>query len=131
MRRVALLLAVVATSMGLFGACKRQEQDASVATRVDLTFEPSPPTTGNAEVTLKIADEEGNPLDVTGLQVEGNMNHAGMKPSFAKVSRSAPGTYKGTLDFTMGGDWFVLVTGKLPDGRRLEEKIDVPGVEAP
>jgi hypothetical protein len=28
----------------------------------------------------------------------------------------------------MGGDWFVIVRGELPDGRALEQVVDVPGV---
>jgi hypothetical protein len=57
------------------------------------------------------------------------MNHAGMVPEFAQAREMAPGRYQGDLEFTMGGDWFILVRAKLPDGRALERKIDVPGVD--
>ena len=30
----------------------------------------------------------------------------------------------------MGGDWFILVRAELPDGRSMERKVDVPGVDA-
>jgi hypothetical protein len=30
----------------------------------------------------------------------------------------------------MGGDWFILVNAKLPDGKSVERRIDVPGVKA-
>jgi hypothetical protein len=30
----------------------------------------------------------------------------------------------------MGGDWFVLVSARLADGRQLKRKVDVPGVKS-
>jgi hypothetical protein len=30
----------------------------------------------------------------------------------------------------MAGDWFILVRATLPDGRKLERQVDVPGVQA-
>jgi hypothetical protein len=64
------------------------------------------------------------------VRVEGNMNHAGMRPSFADLHETEPGRYTGTLRFTMGGDWFLLVQATLPDGNQVEQKIDVPGVRS-
>ncbi len=99
------------------------------AVQVEMTLQPSPPVVGDANVLLRLIDAEGKPLEGAEVQVEGNMNHAGMKPSFAEVSEIAPGEYAGTLDFTMAGDWFVLVTATTPDGEVVERKIDVPGVQ--
>lgn len=98
--------------------------------RVNLAFEPSPPQTGDVNVELTLAEPGGAPVAGADVRLEGNMNHAGMKPSFADLDEVEPGRYAGTLDFTMGGDWFVLVTAKTPDGKSVEEKIDVPGVKA-
>lgn len=98
--------------------------------QVDLTLSPSPPVVGEAEVELKLSDAEGKPLKGADIRLEGNMNHAGMKPSFADLTEVEPGRYQGTLDFTMGGDWFVLVTAKTQDGKTVERKIDVPGVKS-
>jgi hypothetical protein len=58
------------------------------------------------------------------------MNHAGMRPVFADAKEVEPGKYEATLELTMGGDWFVLITGTLPDGRKLHRKVDVPGVKS-
>ena len=44
-------------------------------------------------------------------------------------SETAPGRYQADLEFTMGGDWFILVRAELLDGRSMERKIDVPGVD--
>ena len=57
------------------------------------------------------------------------MNHAGMVPVFADAVEIAPGRYRADLEFTMSGDWFILVRADLPDGRSMERKIDVPGVD--
>ncbi len=67
----------------------------------------------------------------TRVAIEGNMNHAGMKPSFAELTERGAGVYDGDLEFTMGGDWFILVTATLPDGSQLERKVDVKGVAVP
>ena len=53
-----------------------------------------------------------------------------MKPVFADATETEPGRYEATLELSMGGDWFVLITGKLADGRPLKEKVDVPGVKS-
>lgn len=109
--------------------CLQQASNAADV-QVDLTLDPSPPVVGDAEVSLKLTDSSGAPLKGADLRVEGNMNHAGMKPSFADLEEVEPGSYAGTLKFTMGGDWFLLVTGKTLDGKNVDAKIDVPGVKA-
>jgi hypothetical protein len=98
--------------------------------RVNLTLHPSPPQVGSADVTVTLADAQDKPLEKAKVRLEGNMNHAGMVPTFADLEEIEPGTYRGTLQFTMGGDWFILATVTLPDGQRMERKIDVPGVQA-
>jgi hypothetical protein len=98
--------------------------------RVDMTLNPSPPLVGNADVSLKLVDTNAFPVKGATVQVEGNMNHAGMKPSFADLREVEPGRYLGTLEFTMGGDWFILVTAKTPDGKMVARKIDVLGVKS-
>jgi hypothetical protein len=98
--------------------------------RVELTLHPSPPQVGSADATVALADAQGAPLENASVRLEGNMNHAGMVPTFADLDETAPGTYTGTLQFTMGGDWFILATVTLPEGQRIQRKIDVPGVQA-
>ncbi len=98
--------------------------------KTELTLDPSPPVVGNNHLTLKLTDANGAPLEGAMVKVEGNMNHAGMTPSFADLKETKPGDYEGTLKFTMGGDWFLLVSAETPDGEVVERKIDVPGVKA-
>jgi hypothetical protein len=100
------------------------DRDLSVA----LALDPSPPEVGEANVSLTLSTAGGQPIEGATVRLEGNMNHAGMKPTFADLNESDPGNYTGTLRFTMGGDWFIVVTASTPDGRRLEKTIDVRGV---
>ncbi len=122
-----LLVALLAFSSG----CRPKSGAADAAVRVDLVFAHPPPTTGNNDFTLSLADDRGNAIAATQLEVEGDMNHAGMKPSFARVQETAPGRYTGTIEFTMGGDWILLVSGDLPDHSRFRQKVNVPGVATP
>lgn len=116
-------------SLLVAAGCRRQASDAADV-EVDLTLAPSPPMVGDADISLKIIDASGQPLKGADVRVEGNMNHAGMKPSFADLKEVEPGRYAGTLEFTMGGDWFLLINAKTPDGKTVDRKIDVKGVKA-
>jgi hypothetical protein len=95
----------------------------------DLIIEPQPPQLGPAVITVTLHDAKGEPIGGAAVELEGNMNHAGMVPVFADAMEVAPGRYQADLEFTMGGDWFILVRADLPDGRSMERKIDVPGVD--
>lgn len=120
---------VVCSSACLAGAgCKREAKAGAGAGQVELTLDPSPPVVGDSRVTVTISDAEGDALRGATVRLEGNMNHAGMRPSFADLEESGEGRYVGTLDFTMAGDWYVVVTAKLADGGKVEQIIDVPGV---
>jgi hypothetical protein len=74
-------------------------------------------------------DATGELIENAELELEANMSHAGMVPVFASGREVAPGKYEASLEFTMGGDWFILVHAELPDGRSLERTIDLPGVD--
>jgi YtkA-like len=119
----------VALAAGLAVGCQSGSQTTADADVV-LQIQPDPPHVGPADVVLTLNDAAGAPLSGAEIQLEGDMNHAGMQPVFADLEETEPGRYAGSLNFTMGGDWFILVTGTLADGRRVEDKIDVPGVKS-
>jgi len=123
--RVAALALLL--SAGLVPACARGEAPAP-AVRVECRVLPQPPRVGPATVEVRLADAAGAPVRGATVGVEGNMNHAGMVPSIATTREVAPGCYEGALEFTMGGDWFLLIDVRLADGAHFEEKVDVPGV---
>ena len=110
-------------------SCGRGGKDLSDVA-VELVIEPAPPQIGPATLTVTLREPSGQPISGAVVEVEGNMSHAGMVPVFAQASEVAPGRYQAGLEFTMGGDWFILVRADLPDGRSMEHKVDVPGVDA-
>lgn len=113
----------------LLAGCGRGSKDLPDV-NVTLEIEPSPPQLGLASITVALHDASGLPISGAQVELEGNMNHAGMVPVFAEASEVAPGRYRAGMEFTMGGDWFILVRADLPDGRSMERKVDVPGVDA-
>jgi len=56
------------------------------------------------------------------------MSHPGMAPAFAEAKEGEPGQYQGSVEFAMAGDWVVLIHVTLPDGRKLERKVNVANV---
>lgn len=125
-----LLLAAVACAGALLGvACRLTEPTPDA--RVETEVSPDPPRVGPVTVNLKVTDFLTSKLaSGARVQLEGNMTHAGMTPIFAGATELEPGRYRGTLELTMGGDWVVLVHIALPDGRRVERRVDVKGVRA-
>lgn len=113
----------------LLAGCGRGAEDLPDVS-VDLAIEPQPPQIGMATITVALADAGGQTIENAEVELEGNMSHAGMVPVFAQALEIAPGRYQAEMEFTMGGDWFILVRAKLPDGRSMERQVDVPGVDA-
>jgi hypothetical protein len=109
-------------------SCGRGAKDLSDV-GVDLSIEPQPPQLGQAVITVALSDATGQPISGASVELEGNMSHAGMVPVFATASEVTPGEYRAELEFTMGGDWFILVRADLPDGRSMERMVEVPGVD--
>ena len=116
MRRWLPLLALLAAC----GPAVERARDVDV----QLSFAPAPHV-GDTTCTVTLAGPGGAPLVGATLEVEGNMNHAGMVPVFGDATETAPGVYQAPLEFTMGGDWFVIVRADLADGRSLEEVVDM------
>ena len=97
--------------------------------RVELRVEPQPARQGPSTVTVGLTGTDGRPLTGASVRLEGNMSHAGMVPVFAEAKETEPGRYRAPLEFTMGGDWFIIVTATWPDGRKLERQVPVLGVK--
>jgi hypothetical protein len=121
---VLLLLVTLALT-----ACQ-QAEDNLPDVSVDLAISPDPPQVGPATVTVTLHDADGEPIGGAEMKLEGTMTHAGMVPVFADATETEPGQYEATLEFTMGGDWIIIVRATLPDGRSLEREFDVRGVKS-
>ncbi|MBE7551027.1 MAG: FixH family protein [Anaerolineales bacterium] len=109
--------------------CRRAGQNDLADIGVNVAVNPNPPQVGQAAVTVTLSEADGQPITGAKVELEGNMTHAGMAPTLAQPSEVSPGRYEAPLDFTMAGDWFILVRATLPDGRKLERQVDVPGVK--
>ncbi|MCA9002753.1 MAG: FixH family protein, partial [Planctomycetes bacterium] len=88
----------------------------------------NPPHVGTVECTVTLTNANGTPARCTDIELEGNMNHAGMVPVFTSAEPRGEGTYVASMDFTMGGDWLIFVRGQSEEGHSFEIVKDVPGV---
>jgi hypothetical protein len=125
--RLALLLVVASLSQG---GCSRGERTARPDPRIDFTWtlRPAPAVVGPAALTLSLRAPSGGRIAGARVRIEGHMTHAGMAPVLAAAAERAPGVYEATFAFTMEGDWVLLVSVDLPDGARVERRIDVANV---
>jgi hypothetical protein len=73
-------------------------------------------------VTVTVRDASGQPVDAATLQIQALMAHPGMAPVIEPARGRGHGVYAARLQFTMAGDWDVLVIGQLPDGRRVRQR---------
>jgi len=125
---VVLLLASALTGGSV--ACRR-EADPSNNIRVSWALDPSPPVSGAPMVvTLTLRDSAQRPVVGAHLRLEGVMSHPGMAPVSAMLMERGDGRYDAQMQFTMAGDWTLLVTGELPGGAPLKKQIDIAGVRA-
>jgi hypothetical protein len=83
---------------------------------------------GPATLTVTVRDRTGVPVTNAAVRLEGHMSHPGMAPVLADGVQRKPGVYEVPFAFTMQGDWVLLVTATLPDGRRTERRVDVANV---
>ena len=124
------LTAMACAAAVLAGGC-REPAKATPDVLVEHELSPRPPRVGPAVFDLKIMDAvSSKPFRGARVRLEGNMTHAGMSPVFAEASEAEPGNYRATLEFTMAGDWVIIVHVALPDGRKVERQFDVKGVRA-
>lgn len=121
---LSLLLAVL-------GACSAGTDDSDGVSAI-FRLDPPAPVVGTAALEVRLVDAGGEPLGGADVEIEANMNHAGMTPTFADLveSDARSGLYVGDVELTMGGDWFLLMTARLADGQLIERKLDLPGVRA-
>jgi hypothetical protein len=110
-------------------ACRSSDDDADIS--VELAVTPDPPLMGEATIVITLSDKDGQPVTGAEMELEGTMTHAGMVPVFAQAAEKEPGRYEAELEFTMGGDWVIIVRADLADGTKLEKEIDLPGVKRP
>ena len=134
-RRV--LTAVVIFACSLATACAApgcdvhsdRQPESSGAINVSWTLDPSPPFAATPTVVrLTLRDRDQKPVTGARLRLEGLMSHPGMAPVTTAVTERGNGEYEAPLQFTMAGDWILLVTGELPGGGQIKKQIEINGV---
>ena len=128
---VAILLCSLATGCAASGCDVHwdRERESNGAISVSWTLDPSPPLAGTPTVVrLTLRDRDQKPVTGARLRLEGLMSHPGMAPVTAAVTERGNGEYEAPLQFTMAGDWILLVTGELPGGGQIKNQIEINGV---
>ncbi len=109
-------------------SCAKSALQRSI-TVSDKQVTPQPPQAGPITVNFKLANAS-EPLTGAHITLEADMTHAGMAPAFGEAHEVSPGQYQGLVTLNMGGDWVVLMHITLPDGKKVEEQMNVPGVQS-
>lgn len=123
---------IVAVACGMLGAACRRAPSVVNDVRVEWKITPSPPIAGGATLAeLMLRDSARRPVRGARLRVEGHMSHPGMAPVMATAAERDDGVYEVRLPLTMRGAWILVVTGELPDGRRINHRIDVTSTGPP
>lgn len=94
----------------------------------ECVTDPSPATVGPVSVTCSLRTDEGEPIQGQTLNLEASMTHPGMRPELATMDEVDAGVYQADIEFTMAGDWYLLLTGETAEGEFIEETIYVTGV---
>lgn len=125
MKRFILVASVL---LALSAGCGRMQPAGSAPQdgfTVTLAAQPATPVVGEGTLVVSLRDPAGQPVTGARLQVEGNMNHAGMKPSFGTVRAAEGGQYTVVIPWTMAGDWYVDVKATLADGRSIARRFPI------
>ena len=134
--RVARLAAALGGALliaaAIEGACTRTPvaEDTS-AVRVLTHLMPPQPTVGPATLSISLSGATAAMLGRAEVGVVAHMTHPGMTPVVATVTANGPDVYDAVVDFTMAGDWMLIATVRLPDGRRLESRVPVKVLPRP
>lgn len=128
-RKIAVM-SVLALLMVITSGCRESAQatptPAEDGVNIQLTWQPNPPLVGEASLQVVITDANGQAVQGASVDVRGDMNHAGMTPVIREdLLTDANGLVEIPFEWTMGGDWFVVVTATLPDGTTAERRFDL------
>jgi hypothetical protein len=101
---------------------------ATTAATLSWTLTPQSAAVGPAALTMTLRDRAGRAVTGARLRLEGHMTHPGMTPVVADAVERTPGVYVASFTFSMPGDWVLVVSATLPDGGRIEQRIEVANV---
>lgn len=117
---------LVLTVCLIAASCTRPARDLTF----EWTFTPAPVSVGSARLQLRVLDAARQPVRGAQLKIEAQMSHPGMAPLVVIATERGDGLYEAELQFSMGGDWILVVEGSLSNGARVHHRIDVPNVRS-
>ena len=119
--RLLSLAILLLTGLATAG-CSRVSQEAQHnQLQIELIEPLFPPAIGKDTLNIRLFDEKDNPINDATIAVKADMTHAGMVPILGNATEGDKGLYKVPFEWTMGGDWVVVVQATLPDGTVAEE----------
>lgn len=124
MRLVVSMLAVVTL---ILAGCGQPQAISNEDGAVQIALQP---LTDEEKLVVILTDTDGTPITDAMVEVEGNMNHAGMIPVLADpvaddADGRADGHYTLPFAFTMLGDWIITVKVDRADGSNFERNLEV------
>jgi hypothetical protein len=121
------MLLVAAGACMLMTAC-RPPSEPRRDLRLEWSVVPTPARVGPATLAVTFRNADGSPEIGASLRVDAQMSQPGMAAESVTLNELGGGRYAGTVQFTMPGDWMLLVQGSLSNGTAVEHRIDVPRV---
>jgi hypothetical protein len=118
----------IALLTALLSGCWRT---ASSTNEIIVRWTTGPPTaTAGADTRTRITlqDDQQRPVHGARLQLEAHMSHPGMAPVVRRLTEGDAGIYEADVQFSMAGEWVLVVTGTLADGRRITRRLPVASV---
>ncbi len=119
--------------VGLMAGCSTTA--AGTTDDLQITLRAAPEGAAGTYLTVELADAAGAPITDATVELEGNMNHAGMVPVFAEpvtdeADGAVDGLYQVPFAFTMFGDWIITVKVVEADGTEVTRNIDLTVTQA-
>lgn len=75
---------------------------------------------GDTRIAVELSDPVvGRPIGGARLTLEAHMSHPGMAPVVSTLTEGPDGQYTARLPLTMTGDWQLVTSGSMADGRRV------------
>jgi hypothetical protein len=116
--RILRSLVLVATATA---GCRHAP--AADGPHVQLILSPLHPVVDQpVHAVVHLVDAARQPIAHARIELEAHMEHPGMAPVIASAPERAPGVYASDLRLPMAGDWILMVSGSLDDGRRIREE---------
>ena len=119
--RLLILSFLLLTGLATAGCSRVSREAQQTQLQIELIEPLFPPAVGNDTLNIRLFDENDNPINDATIAVKADMTHAGMVPILGNATKGDKGLYKVPFEWSMGGDWVIIVQATLPDGTVAEE----------